>query len=85
MNPTDRIRRTPDLRSHEEGGAEAILFRLEERHTRLCEELTAVEAQLRELRTAAEICPDCGGTGQRWVRGGFYGEIQRRPCACKQG
>ena len=75
----------PSERSAEEGGLEAALFRLEERYARQCEELAALEAQLRALRTAAEICPECGGTGQRWIRGGFYGEIQRRPCGCQPG
>ncbi len=25
----------------------------------------------------------CGGSGQRWVRGGLYGETQLRPCSCQ--
>lgn len=61
---------------------EAVLFDLEQRHTSLCEELAAVEARLRDLRTAADVCPLCGGLGERWVRGGLYGELQRRPCPC---
>lgn len=61
---------------------EALLEELEERHARLCEELAGVERRLRELRTAAELCPLCGGSGERWVRGGLYGETQRRPCSC---
>lgn len=57
---------------------------LEQRHTRLCEELASVEARLRELRTAADVCPQCGGLGERWVRGGLYGELQRRACPCRE-
>ena len=63
--------------------AEAVLFALEERHARLCAELADVERRLRALRTAAEVCPACGGAGQRWIRGGLYGEIQQRPCPCR--
>ena len=59
------------------------LYRLEARHEQLYAELKAVEARLRELRTAADLCPECGGSGERWVRGGIYGELQRRPCVCQ--
>lgn len=65
--------------------AEAVLVELEERHDRLCDELAALERRLRELRTAAEVCAQCGGLGERWVRGGLYGEMQRRPCPCRDG
>jgi hypothetical protein len=63
---------------------ETALMELEERHTRLCEELAEVEARLRQLRTAADVCPLCGGLEERWVRGGLYGELQRRPCPCRE-
>lgn len=62
---------------------EQVLVELEERHAALCAELQEVERQLRELRTAADLCPLCGGSGQRWVRGGLYGETQLRPCSCQ--
>lgn len=62
---------------------EGVLFELEERYGRLCAELAEVEARLRQLRTAAEVCPMCGGSGERWVRGGLYGELQQRPCPCQ--
>jgi hypothetical protein len=64
---------------------EAVLFQMEERYGRLCAEVAALEAQLRELRTAAELCPMCGGAGERWVRGGLYGESQKRACPCRKG
>jgi len=63
---------------------EALLFALEERYEQLSGELAELEVQLRRLRTAANLCPQCGGLGQRWVRGGLYGETQRRPCSCAQ-
>lgn len=63
---------------------EQALMDLEARHERLCEELTEVEQRLRQLRTAADLCPLCGGSGSRWVRGGLYGEMQRRPCSCRE-
>ena len=59
---------------------DTLLLELEARHAHLCEELAALERALRELRVAAEVCPQCGGTGERWVRGGLYGELQRRSC-----
>jgi hypothetical protein len=59
------------------------LYRLEARHEQLLAELKSVEAQLRKLRMAADLCPECGGSGERWVRGGIYGEQQRRPCVCQ--
>jgi len=63
---------------------ENILFELENRYASLRSELVAVEKRLREVRTAAELCPECGGSGQRWSRGGLYGEFQTRPCACRK-
>lgn len=66
-----------------EQNLESVLFELEERYGKLCAELAGVEARLRQLRTAADVCPLCGGTGQRWVRGGLYGEMQQRPCTCE--
>lgn len=61
---------------------EALLLELERQHARLSEELAAVEARLREFRTAANVCLTCGGTGRRRTRGGLYGETQDRPCVC---
>lgn len=61
-----------------------MLFELESRHARLCAELAELEERLRELRTAADLCPLCGGAGVRWVRGGLYGEVQQRPCSCRE-
>ena len=61
-----------------------VLFELEERHGELCRELADLEARLRRLRTAANVCPLCGGRGRRWVRGGMYGEHQDRPCPCAE-
>lgn len=65
-------------------GAERLLFQLEQRYSELCEELARVETQLRRLRTDADLCPMCGGSGQRVTRGGLYGELQRRPCPCRE-
>ena len=64
--------------------SDALLFELEERHARLCAELNEVERRLRELRTAADLCPLCGGAGMRWLPGGLYGELQQRPCSCRE-
>ena len=68
----------PEVRNGENQGAllghrpgespETVLFQLEERYGRLCSEVAALEARLRELRTAAELCPFCGGSCRRWVR-----------------
>lgn len=66
-----------------EQSLETVLFELEERYAKLCAELAVVEGRLRQLRTAADVCPLCGGTGQRWVRGGLYGEMQQRLCTCE--
>ncbi len=66
----------------EEPGA-GPLFELQRRHDALCAELIEVEERLRRLRSAAELCVHCGGEGERWVRGGLYGEMQRRPCVCQ--
>lgn len=66
-----------------EQNLETVLFELEERYGKLCAELAVVEGRLRQLRTAADVCPLCGGTGQRWVRGGLYGEMQQRACTCE--
>jgi hypothetical protein len=65
--------------------AERVLFDLEQRYNQLLDELEAVESRLRELRTAAEVCPLCGGLGRRRVRGGLYGEFQQVPCQCAEG
>ena len=64
--------------------AELLLFQLEQRYSELCDELATVEGRLRELRTAADLCPLCGGSGQRITRGGLYGELQRRACPCQE-
>jgi hypothetical protein len=63
---------------------EAMLMDLEARHAALCLQLAELEKRLRTLRTAAELCPQCGGAGERWIRGGLYGELQRRPCPCQE-
>jgi hypothetical protein len=63
---------------------ERVLFELEQRYNQLLDELETVEARLRELRTAAEVCPLCGGLGRRRVRGGLYGEFQQVPCQCSE-
>jgi hypothetical protein len=65
-------------------GPETLLFQLEQRYSELCDELAAVETRLRQLRTAADLCPTCGGSGQRITRGGLYGELQRRKCPCQE-
>jgi hypothetical protein len=67
------------------GAPDRVLFQLEERYAHLCAEMSVLEGRLRELRTAADLCPLCGGAGQRWTRGGLYGEIQQRPCSCQSG
>ena len=86
--PTDpaigeRTRPGEGNRDPTEDEPEALLLELERQHARLCEELGAVEARLREFRTAANVCPTCGGTGRRRTRGGLYGEAQDRPCVCE--
>ena len=75
----------PETSRPEETGAEHRLFELEQRYSDLCEELSRVEKELRRLRTAADLCPLCGGAGKRLVRGGLYGELQQRLCSCKEG
>jgi hypothetical protein len=62
---------------------DGVLLELEEQHARLTAELAAVELRLREVRTTANLCPNCGGTGRRRTRGGLYGETQDRPCDCE--
>ncbi|MCC2671094.1 MAG: hypothetical protein K0Q72_3565 [Armatimonadetes bacterium] len=59
------------------------LFELENRCAALRAELTEVEAQLRELRIAADLCPRCGGAGRVSVRGGLYREVHQVPCKCQ--
>lgn len=61
---------------------EARMAQLEERHTQLRTELALVERQMREICLAASVCPLCGGSGMREVRGGLYGELQSQPCPC---
>ena len=63
---------------------EEALSALAARETALEEELTQVQSELRRLRTAADICPDCGDTGRRRVRGGLYGELQFKACHCRR-
>jgi hypothetical protein len=79
----------PGLRSGFPGGEtpeiDRLLGRLEERRESLLRELQSVEARLRELRTLPELCPLCEGTGQRWIRGGLYAELQQLPCLCVYG
>ena len=72
-------------RGHESPEADRALLELEARYADLCRELAEVEKRLRVLRTAADLCELCGGTGERWVRGGLYGEAQQRPCPCRDG
>ena len=76
----------PNVRPEEPASAtaEAHLFQLERRYEELCNELATVEARLRQLRMAADLCPICGGSGQRVTRGGLYGELQRRKCPCQE-
>ncbi len=64
------------------GAVEELLFHLEERYAALCTELQALEERLRVLRTAADVCALCGGVGERWIRGGLYGELRRKACSC---
>lgn len=71
--------------SEETGEVLEALERLEERRDRLEEELRRIEAQLLQLHTDPEPCPRCLGSGIRPVRGGLYGELQLRPCACRRG
>jgi len=58
------------------------LAALTEREASLESELAAVQREMRRLRTAADLCPDCGGSGRRRVRGGLYGEVQHVVCHC---
>jgi len=88
MPPTDPVlsveaRPVVSERAAAREAAEAALFELEERRAHLCAELAVVEERLRELRMVAEVCPLCGGSGMRTTRGGLYGELQQRPCACR--
>jgi hypothetical protein len=62
---------------------EQRLLALEARYTQLQAELAETTTQLRALRVAADLCPSCGGTGRRKVRGGLYGELQVRKCSCQ--
>lgn len=62
---------------------ERLLLALEARYSELEAELLETRARLRELRVAADLCPTCGGTGNRRVRGGLYGELQLRKCSCQ--
>ena len=63
--------------------SDRLLFDLENRCAALRAELTELEAQLRELRIAADLCPRCGGAGRVMVRGGLYGEVHQVPCKCQ--
>lgn len=87
MPDSEPIEWTPSRIRQEAAGCasnspERLLLELEERHARLRAESAALEAWLQELHTAPEICALCGGTRQRWVRGGMYGELQERSCPC---
>jgi len=62
-----------------------MIFELEHRCEVLRAELAGLEARLRELRIAADLCPLCGGVGRRPVRGGLYGEVCHRRCVCQTG
>jgi excinuclease UvrABC ATPase subunit len=65
--------------------SDTLLFELENRCAALRAELTELEARLRKLRIAADLCPRCGGAGRVNVRGGLYGEVHQRPCQCQVG
>ncbi len=65
--------------------AERILDDLEREHLALSQRLQSVETRLRELRTAETVCPHCGGSGIRPIRGGLYGERQPAACECQTG
>jgi hypothetical protein len=67
----------------EVSGPDRHLLELENRCSALRAELTELEAQLRELRIAADLCPRCGGSGRVVVRGGLYGEAHQLPCKCQ--
>ena len=60
----------------------AVLAELSAREERLEAELAEIQRELRRLRTAADLCALCGGTGQRRRRGGLYGELQVVACSC---
>jgi hypothetical protein len=60
-----------------------ILLELEDNRSHLTAQLRALDSRLRLLRVG-EVCPLCGGTGRRRLRGGLYGELQQRPCRCQE-
>lgn len=59
-----------------------ILLELEDDRSHLSEQLEQLDSRLRQLRVG-EVCPLCGGTGRRPMRGGLYGELQQHPCRCQ--
>jgi len=59
-----------------------ILLELEDDRSHLSAQLEQLDSRLRQLRVG-EVCPLCGGTGHRRMRGGLYGELQQRPCRCQ--
>jgi hypothetical protein len=74
---------TVNPESGAEQSPEALLLALEARYSELEAELNETRTRLRQLRVAADLCPNCGGTGNRKVRGGLYGELQLRKCSCQ--
>jgi len=75
----------PDDPSEASSTSDTLLFELESRCAALRAELSELEARLRTLRIAADLCPRCGGAGKVNVRGGLYGEVHQRPCQCQVG
>ena len=67
-----------------EPGIDPVLTALQDRYDRLRAELEEVSASIRKVLTAAEICPQCGGSGYRTIRGGLYGEQVQVPCLCRE-
>ncbi|HEY1074553.1 MAG TPA: hypothetical protein VGE59_02530 [Patescibacteria group bacterium] len=63
---------------------ELRMFELEARREALERELEDINRELIELRQAADLCETCGGTKKVRVRGGLYGELTERPCACAE-
>jgi len=85
MFPSQPCERAEPFGHTELPSSDAAIFELEHRSEVLRAELGRVEARLRELRIAADLCPHCGGAGRRPVRGGLYGEVCNRLCVCQTG
>jgi hypothetical protein len=78
-----RIPPASEISGSAEPEIEPRLLELEARHDRLKAELTDVARQLRAILTASAVCPRCGSSGTRQVRGGLYGELLSVPCLCR--